>query len=83
MFLCGSLFVAASPAYKESLTNGVHCVSASIVGASSIAWMFLMGHTPYLLVLALIGLFDRKRWVLWIELFLLFEVFATILFYLL
>ena len=75
------LFVAAAPAFREELTNYVHSGAAIILGLSAMAWLILTSGVPYIAIAAtLIGLaIDRKHFVFWLEVGLLYNLYATLI----
>lgn len=73
-------FVAASPAFKEDLVGNVHSVAAIILGVAIFAWLFLMADIPYIAFVGIaIGLFNRKKFVFWLEVGLLYNLYYVLL----
>ena len=70
--MCASIaFVGCAADYKDKFDYPVHNITASISGISSIRWVWHMDPTKtavLYLIIALFGIFDKKRWLLWCEL---------------
>lgn len=81
MIVASILFVAAAPAFREELTNKVHSGAAIILGVSAMTWLILTSGVPYIAITAiLVGLlFDRRRFVFWIEAGLLYNLYITLI----
>lgn len=73
------LFVAASPAFKESLTKQVHYTAASIMFASTIAWELINGGTwTFLVIFSLVALTIRDKFMFLLEIGLMCEIALTL-----
>lgn len=79
--ILGSLmFIAASPAFKEELTKGVHFGAAITCGVATTAWVSLIAGVPWLGIAGAVGaIADRKRWTFWLEIGLLLNLFLVLL----
>lgn len=75
------LFVAAAPAFREELTDKVHCGAALILGISVLAWLMLSTGVPYIAIVAIIiGLTaDRRHFVFWLEAGLLYNLYTSLI----
>lgn len=75
------LFVAAAPAFREELTNMVHSGAAIILGVSAFAWLILTSGVPYIAITAILAglLFDRGRFVFWLEVGLLYNLYTSLI----
>ena len=75
------LFVAAAPAFREELTNMVHSGAAIILGVSAFAWLILTSGVPYIAITAILAglLFDRRRFVFWLEVGLLYNLYTSLI----
>lgn len=72
-------FVAASPAFKDDFVGSVHSGAAIILGVAIFAWLFLMADIPYIaLVGIIVGIFDRKHFVFWLEVGLLYNLYFVL-----
>lgn len=73
-------FVAASPAFKDGLVRSVHCISAVILGACVFAWLLLLADFPFIAIAGLlVGLYDRKHFVFWLEVGLLYDLYYNLI----
>lgn len=74
------LFVAAAPAFKEELTNYVHYGAASVLGVSAIVWLILTTGVPYVAIAgAITAMLDRRHLLFWIEVGLLYNLYASLI----
>ena len=75
------LFVSAAPAFREELTNIVHSGAAIILGVSAFAWLILTSGVPYIAITAILAglLFDRRRFVFWLEVGLLYNLYTSLI----
>lgn len=75
------MFIAASPAFKEGLTRSVHIGAAIILGVSAFAWLILTSGVPYIAITAILAglLFDRRRFVFWLEVGLLYNLYTSLI----
>ncbi len=75
------LFVAAAPAFREGLTDKVHCGAALTLGLSVLAWLMLTSGVPYMAITAtLIGLLtDRRHFLFWLETGLLYNLYTSLI----
>lgn len=74
------LFVAAAPAFKEELTHYVHYGAASVLGLSATTWLILTTGVPYIaIVAAVIAMFDRRHFLFWIEVGLLYNLYVSLI----
>lgn len=74
-------FIAAAPAFKDSLVNQVHTGSAILLCGSVIAWLLLVGmHIPIIAITGVvIGLFNRRKFVFWLEVGLLYDLYLNLI----
>jgi len=73
-------FVAASPAFKEEFVGRIHTWAASVLGAATLAWLILTIGIPYIAILGVsIGLFKRKKFVFWLEVGLLVDLYYNLI----
>lgn len=80
LIVAAILFVAAAPAFREELTRGVHSGAAIILGVSALAWLILTSGVPYIAITAtLIGLADRRHFIFWLEVGLLYNLYTTLI----
>lgn len=69
------IFVAASPVIKDEFIGKIHAVAAITMCTAAIAWITLMCGIPYIAILSvIIGLFNRKRFVFWLEFGILIDL---------
>ena len=74
------LFVAAAPAFREELTDKVHSGAAIVLGLSALTWLILTSGVPYIAILGtLIGLADRRHFLFWLEVGLLYNLYASLI----
>lgn len=73
--------MAAAPAFREELTNMVHSGAAIILGVSAFAWLILTSGVPYIAITAILAglLFDRRRFVFWLEVGLLYNLYTSLI----
>lgn len=76
----GIVFVGAAPNYKEGMERNVHRTAAMISGGCSVVWTAIVSpwHCMYLLI-ALVGIVDRRRWLLWFELPCFAMIYAVLM----
>lgn len=74
-------FIAAAPAFKDSLVNQVHTGFAILLCGSVIAWLLLVGmHIPIIAITGVvIGLLNRRKFVLWLEVGLLYDLYLNLI----
>ena len=73
-------FVAASPAFKDGLVRSVHCISAVVLGACVLAWLLLTAYIPILAIVGvIIGIHNRKHFVFWLEIGLLYDLYVNLI----
>ncbi len=79
------LFVAAAPAFKEEFEGKVHYGAAVMLGLSALEWMILTTGMPWiaLAITLCCGVCDRKRFLFWFEVGLLYNLYASLLYTLL
>lgn len=80
-FICAAIiFVAASPAFKDEFIGKIHTWAAIILAVAAIAWITLVCGIPYIAILGVIvGLFNRKRFVFWLEVGILIDLYLHLL----
>lgn len=80
-FACFSVFmVAASPQFRESFVSPIHYGSAGVMFVSALVWEVANGGLFLVLgAFAILGLIDRKRWVLWLEVGLFLELHFSLM----
>lgn len=70
--MCASIaFVGCAADYKDKFDNPIHYASALLSAISSVIWVWNTDPTKtalLYLIMAFIGIFDHKRWLLWCEL---------------
>lgn len=78
--IVASIFmVSATPSFKERLTRRIHYGSAIVLGASSMAWLILVSGLPYISIsAAMVAAIERKHYLFWIEVGLLFNMYVTL-----
>lgn len=70
------MFVAASPAFKETMVGEVHAISATVLGLAALIWLILTIGMPWLAAAcAIAGVIDHKRFLFWIETGLLYNLY--------
>lgn len=80
-FICAAIiFVAASPAFKDEFIGKIHTCAAVTLAISALAWIILVCGIPYIAILgAIVGLFNRKRFVFWLEVGILIDLYLHLL----
>lgn len=80
LIVASILFVAAAPAFKEELTHHVHYGAASVLGLTATAWLILTTGVPYIAIAgAVIAVFDRRHFLFWIEVGLLYNLYVSLI----
>lgn len=79
--MCASIaFVGCAADYNNKFDYPIHYISACISAICSIIWVsFINPFCLSFMLLILISLLDKKRWLLWCELPCFIMVFITIL----
>lgn len=78
--LASIFFIAASPAFKDSLVKSVHGISAYILAISVFAWLILAADFPLIaLVGIIVGCFKRKQFIFWLEVGLLYDLYFNLI----
>lgn len=79
-FIVASIFfVAASPAFKDEFVGKVHCGSAIVLGVAAVVWIALSTGMPWLSLLGLVvGIFNLRNIVFWIEAGILIDVYRCL-----
>lgn len=73
-------FVAASPAFKEEYVHAIHSLAAILLGVAIFAWLFLMADIPYIAFVGIaIGFLNRKKFVFWFEVGLLYNLYYVLI----
>lgn len=81
LIVASILFVAAAPAFKEELTQQVHYGAASVLGLSAIVWLILTTGVPYIVITAgIIAMLDRRHFLFWVEVGLLYNLYASLIY---
>ncbi len=79
--VAATLFVASAPAFREEFVGKIHATAASVLGVCALTWLILTSGVPWIavagLILAVIG---RRHFLFWIEVGLLYDLFANLLF---
>lgn len=80
-FACFSVFmIAASPQFKEAFVSPIHYGSAAVMAVSAVTWEVANGGLFLVLgAFAILGLIDRKRWILWLEVGLFLELHISLM----
>ena len=80
-FICAAItLIAASPAFKDKFIGKIHAGAAITLGIAAIAWIALVCGIPYIAILGVIvGLFNRKRFVFWLEVGILIDLYWNLL----
>ena len=77
--VAATLFVASAPAFRDEFTGRVHATAAAILGLSTLAWLILTIGWPWLaLAGTVIAVFDRRHFLFWIEVGLLYNLYASL-----
>ena len=77
-FFCSIAFISAGPLFNRCYKGLIYVVSVITHYVSAVAWMLLIHHIPCLSLLSLTALLFSKRWALYIELTMLFEILIVI-----
>lgn len=78
--VAATLFVASAPAFKEEMVGKIHAVAASVLGVCAVTWLILTTGCPWVALIGLaIGAFDRKHFLFWVEVGLLYNLFASLM----
>ena len=81
LIVASILFVAAAPAFKEELTHYVHYGAASVLGLSATAWLILSTGVPYIAIIGIIiAIIDRRHFLFWVEVGLLYNLYISLTF---
>ena len=85
LIIASILFVAAAPAFKEEFEGKVHYGAAATLGLSALVWIILTTGMPWiaLAITLCCGVCDRKRFIFWFEVGLLYNLYASLLYILL
>ena len=80
-FSCFSVFiVAASPQFKEDFVSPIHYGAASVMFMSAVTWEMFNGGVYWVLgAFAVLAIFNRRRWILWLEVGLFLELHISLL----
>ena len=80
-FACFSmLLVAASPQFRDEFVGKVHYGAAILMAVSAFVWELFNGGLFFIIAAyGLIALYNRERWVFWLEVGLFFEIICTLL----
>lgn len=75
------LFVAFAPAFREDLEGKVHSGAAIILGISAVVWLILMAGVPWFVIAGVaVGVKTRKRFVFWLEVGVLLNLYIVLLY---
>lgn len=75
------LFVACAPAFREELEGKVHAGAAIVLGLSAVVWLILTAGVPWLVIAGVgVGLKNRQRFVFWLEVGVLCNLYAVLLY---
>jgi len=70
--LCGLLFVAGAPLFKDKFQRRVHFCGASVSWLGANGWLFFNGFwempVAFMIIASIYTLIHRKSWLLWFEL---------------
>ena len=80
--MCGGIaLVGAAANYKDAFAYEVHYGAALVSMLASVAWILSVEPIGLLttLLIAAIGVFDRKRWLLWMEIACILSVIESII----
>lgn len=70
------IFVAASPTFKDEFVGKVHKGAAIVLGATALTWIIAAQRFPFLtFLLFIVGVVDRKRFVFWLEIGILADLY--------
>lgn len=79
--VAATLFVAAAPAFREELVGNVHATAAIVLGGCALTWLILTAGVPWIAVAGLcVALIDRKHFLFWIEVGILYDLYFNLLF---
>lgn len=75
------LFVASAPAFREELEGKVHAGAAIVLGLSAVLWLILTAGVPWLVIAGVaVGLKNRQRFVFWLEVGVLCNLYVILLY---
>lgn len=79
--VAATLFVASAPAFREEFVGKIHATAASVLGVCALTWLILTSGVPWIAVAGLIlAQMDRRHFLFWIEVGLLYDLFVNLLF---
>lgn len=78
--VAGLMFVASAPAFRKEFEGKVHCVAAITAGASSVAWLSIIGGVPWLAIAGLLtAIVNWKNKTFWIEVGILLNLYIVLI----
>lgn len=78
--VAATLFVASAPAFKEEMVGKIHAGAATVLGVCAVTWLILITGCPWVAIVGLAnGAFDRKHFLFWVEVGLLYNLFASLI----
>lgn len=78
--VAATLFVASAPAFKEDMVGKIHAGAASVLGVCAVTWLILTTGCPWVALVGLVvGAFDRKHFLFWVEVGLLYNLFVSLM----
>lgn len=78
--VAATLFVASAPAFKDEIVGKIHAGAALVLGVCAVTWLILMSGCPWVAIAGLaVGAFDRKHFLFWVEVGLLYNLFASLI----
>lgn len=78
--VAATLFVASAPAFKEEMVGKIHAGAASVLGVCAVTWLILTTGCPWVALAGLVvGAFDHKHFLFWVEVGLLYDLFVSLI----
>lgn len=74
-------FIAAAPAFRESLVKSVHCGAALLLCATVSAWLVIVADQIPIIAITgiIIGICNRSKFVFWLEVGLLYDLYLNLI----
>jgi len=79
--VAAALFVAAAPAFKEEMVDKIHATAAAMLGVCALVWLILTTGCPWIAIAGLcVAVLDRKHFLFWIEVGLLYNLYTSLIY---